>query len=259
MSRLSKIYHYSVILVLFFIIVLPMAATFIYSVSSSWSSNILPDGFSISHYKDLLSDPRFLKALLNSLLVCFVAIFLAILFLFPVVFCANFYFLNLKNVMSFISVLPFAIAPIVLSAGLLNLYSDTISGTPYILIGCYFCIAVPFIYRTIDNNIAALNLKEIVYSNYILGNGIFRAIFRVIIPNLKDSILISIFLSFSFLIGEFLYANILAGAQFETLQVYLYNIKNKSGHISSAAIISYLFLIFIANFISSYISHRKKV
>ncbi len=62
MSRLSKIYHYSVVLVLFLIIVLPMAATFIYSISSSWSSNILPDGFSISHYKELLSDPRFFKS-----------------------------------------------------------------------------------------------------------------------------------------------------------------------------------------------------
>ncbi|AII14984.1 spermidine/putrescine ABC transporter, permease component [Campylobacter iguaniorum] len=258
MNKISQIYHYSVVSVLFCIIVLPMVATLIYSFSSSWSSNILPDGFSLAHYKELLGDVRFFEALFNSLLVCFASIFLAIIVIFPVVFCANFYFLNLKNLMSFISILPFAIAPIVLSVGLLNLYSDTISGTPYILIGCYVCIATPFIYRSIDNNIAALNLKEIVYSNYILGNGIFRAIFRVIIPNLKDALLISIFLSFSFLIGEFLYANILVGTQFETLQVYLYNIKNKSGHVSSAAIVSYLLLIFIANFISSYISHRKK-
>ncbi|GKT39691.1 hypothetical protein LOCUS_17060 [Campylobacter jejuni] len=61
------------------------------------------------------------------------------------------------------------------------------------------------------------------------------------------------FLSFSFLIGEFLYANILVGSAYETLQVYLYNIKNQSGHYSSALVIVYFVLIFITTFIASLI------
>ncbi len=61
------------------------------------------------------------------------------------------------------------------------------------------------------------------------------------------------FLSFSFLIGEFLYANILVGSTYETLQVYLYNIKNQSGHYSSALVIVYFVLIFITTFIASLI------
>lgn len=54
-------------------------------------------------------------------------------------------------------------------------------------------------------------------------------------------------------IGEFLYANILVGSAYETLQVYLYNIKNQSGHYSSALVIVYFVLIFITTFIASLI------
>ncbi|EAH5389388.1 ABC transporter permease, partial [Campylobacter jejuni] len=51
----------------------------------------------------------------------------------------------------------------------------------------------------------------------------------------------------------FLYANILVGSAYETLQVYLYNIKNQSGHYSSALVIVYFVLIFITTFIASLI------
>lgn len=53
--------------------------------------------------------------------------------------------------------------------------------------------------------------------------------------------------------ADILYANILVGSAYETLQVYLYNIKNQSGHYSSALVIVYFVLIFITTFIASLI------
>ncbi|HHD0522243.1 TPA: hypothetical protein ACOS3L_000337 [Campylobacter jejuni] len=112
---------------------------------------------------------------------------------------------------------------------------------------------MPFIYRALDNAMSNVNLNELIASNAMLGGSLMGAIFKLVLPNLRNGILVAVFLSFSFLIGEFLYANILVGSAYETLQVYLYNIKNQSGHYSSALVIVYFVLIFITTFIASLI------
>ncbi len=48
--------------------------------------------------------------------------------------------------------------------------------------------------------------------------------------------------SLSFLLGEFVFANMLVGTRYETLQVYLYNMRSTSGHFTSALVMSYFLL-----------------
>lgn len=258
MSKSEKVYHYIVLSVLFIVLAFPIFATMLYSLTSAWSVSILPENITLKWYANLLSDERFFTSLMHSLYVCLSALFLAIVCIFPIVFCVNYYFLKLKAFINLLIILPFAIPPIVSSVGLLQIYADSIGGTPYILIGSYFCMCIPFIYRAIDNNFQAININELIASNQMLGGSTIGAIFKVILPNLKNGILVALFLSFSFLIGEFLFANILVGTQYETLQVYLYNIKNQSGHYSSALVIAYFALIFIATFIADIISQKEK-
>ncbi|MED7853029.1 S1 RNA-binding domain-containing protein, partial [Campylobacter coli] len=47
-----------------------------------------------------------------------------------------------------------------------------------------------------------LNLSEIIASNAMLGGSLMGAIFKLVLPNLRNGILVAVFLSFSFLIGE---------------------------------------------------------
>lgn len=258
MSKFIKIYHYSVVLTLFLIFILPIGVTFLYSFSSSWGATLLPDSITIKWYLELFDDPRFWKALTNSLIVCISTLILAFILIFPVVFCANYYFLKLKSLMNILVISPFVIPPIVSTVGLLQIYSNSIGGTPYILIGCYFCLALPFVYRSIDNTMSGINLEEIILSSKILGENIIKSILKIVIPNIKNGVLVALFLSFSFLIGEFLFANILVGTRFETLQVYLYNMKGKSGHYSSAMVITYFLLIFFATLIAETLSSKKE-
>lgn len=42
--RPAGIYHKSVVYLLFLILLLPLAGTFLYSISTSWSATILPSG-----------------------------------------------------------------------------------------------------------------------------------------------------------------------------------------------------------------------
>ena len=256
LSLRAKIYHYSVLGVVFLFLFLPILATLLYSLSTSWSVSVLPDDLTLKWYAALLDDERCLASIAHSLYVCFMALLIVFLITFPVVFAVNYYFLRAKGFFNFLAILPFAVAPIVSCVGLLQIYAESLVGTPYILFFTYTMIAYPFVYRALDNAFASLSLNELIASNAILGGSIIGAIFKLILPNLFQGIIVAVFLSFSFLIGEFLFANILVGSIYETLQVYLYNIKGQSGHYSSAIVMVYFALIFISTFIATLFSKK---
>jgi putative spermidine/putrescine transport system permease protein len=259
--KIERVYHNVVLAILMLILIAPIFATALYSVSTSWGATLLPDGLTLDWYYQLWTDERFLTALFRSLWICFMALLVAIVLIFPVIFVVDYYFPKLKPLMNLVVILPFAIPPVVSSVGLLQIYSDeplTLTGTPWILIGCYFMIALPFIYRAIENNLSAINLRDLVDTAHLLGASTFQAVWQIILPNLRNGMLSAIFLSFSFLIGEFLFANMLVGGQYETLQVYLYNIRNRSGHYSSALVVSYFLLILIATLLANTLSREKR-
>ena len=76
----------------------------------------------------------------------------------------------------------------------------------------------------------------------VLLSGAFLAFLLVVIPSLRKGLLAALFLSLSFLLGEFVFANMLVGTRYETLQVYLYNMRATSGHFTSALVMSYFLL-----------------
>ena len=51
--------HKALILIIMFIMVLPIVATLLYSLSTTWGATILPDGYTLDWFITLLSDPRF--------------------------------------------------------------------------------------------------------------------------------------------------------------------------------------------------------
>jgi putative spermidine/putrescine transport system permease protein len=246
--RPARLYHRLVVWLLFLILLMPLAGTLVYSLASSWSATILPDGFTLKWYQALWSEQRFLIAFGQSLLVCFGALLLSVLLILPLLFVVHYYFPRLDRLMNILILLPFAIPPVVSSVGLLQIYgSDPLPlvGTPWILIGCYFTVALPFMYRAITNNLQALNLPDLMDAARMLGANTWQAALWVVLPNLRKGVMVALFLSFSFLFGEFVFANLLVGTRYETLQVYLNNMRNSSGHFNSALVISYFFFVLV--------------
>ena len=247
-EKRSPLFHQLVVYLLFLVLLLPLLGTLVYSLSTSWSATVLPSGFTFKWYAALWSDARFLAAFGRSLLVCFGALALALLLILPLLFVVNYHFPKLDGVMNVLILLPFAIPPVVSSVGLMQLFASgplPILGTPWILIGCYFTIALPFMYRAITNNLQAINLRDLMDAAHLLGASTWRAAFMVVLPNLRKGLMVSVFLSFSFLFGEFVFANLLVGSRYETLQVYLYNMRNDSGHFTSALVISYFMFVLL--------------
>jgi putative spermidine/putrescine transport system permease protein len=255
-----SLYHRVVVWLLFLILLMPLAATLLYSLATQWSATVLPSGLTLKWYVALWSDPRFLVAFAHSLVVCIAALLLAVFLVLPLMFVITYHFPRLDAVMNVLILLPFAVPPVVSSVGLLQLYAGgplPLIGTPWILIGCYFTIALPFMYRAISNNLQALNLRDLMDAAHLLGASTFKAALLVVLPNLHKGLMVALFLSFSFLIGEFVFANILVGARYETLQVYLYNLRNGSGHITSALVISYFLVVLIVTWAANALSRDK--
>ncbi len=261
MQNVNHHFHKMVVYSIVGIMLIPIVATFVYSISSRWGATILPDGFTLDWYITLLSDPRFLQAFGRSLFICISALALSIALILPAIFVVFYYFPKLDKLMNIMILLPFAVPPVVSSVGLLQLYASSdisLIGTPWILIGTYFTIALPFMYRAISNSFAAINLPDLMDAAHLLGASTTKAFLLIILPNLKKGLLASLFLSFSFLLGEFVFANILVGTRYETLQIYLYNMRQTSGHFTSALVMTYFLFIFLLTWLASRFSRGAK-
>ncbi|HBM10086.1 MAG TPA: ABC transporter permease, partial [Pseudomonas sp.] len=112
-AKRGALYHRMVVWLLFLILLLPLAATFLYSISSSWSATILPDGLTIDWYLQLWSEERFLRAFAQSLLVCLGALALAVVLILPLLFVVHYHFPKLDGLMNILILLPFAVPPVV--------------------------------------------------------------------------------------------------------------------------------------------------
>lgn len=244
----KQFYHKLILLLLLIVLVLPLLATLLYSLSTSWAATILPDGLTLKWYQALFSDGRFMAALFISTWVSLASLLLTVCLVIPTLFVIYCYFPRLKGVMNLLILLPFAVPPIVSSVGLLELFSSEpliLTGTPWLLMGAFFTVALPFMYRTVANSMEALNLSDMMDAAHLLGASTPQIFFKIILPNLHKGIMVSMFLCFSLLFGEFVFANMLAGTQLETVQVYLFSKRNGSGHISSAIVISYFLVILL--------------
>ncbi|MDF3195774.1 MULTISPECIES: ABC transporter permease subunit [Pseudomonas] len=259
-EKRSPLFHQLVVYSLLLILLLPLLGTLLYSFSTSWSASVLPSGLTFKWYLALWSDARFLAAFGRSLLVCLAALALSLVLILPLLFVVSYHFPKLDAVMNVLILLPFAIPPVVSSVGLMQLFAGgplPILGTPWILIGCFFTIALPFMYRAISNNLQAINLRDLMDAAHLLGASTWRAAFMVVLPNLRKGLMVSVFLSFSFLFGEFVFANLLVGSRYETLQVYLYNMRNDSGHFTSALVISYFMFVLLMTWAANRLNKDK--
>lgn len=255
-----SLYHKTVVYGIVGIMLVPILATLVYSLSSRWGATILPDGFTLDWYLKLLSDTRFIEAFGRSLLVCVAALALSTLLILPAIFVVFYYFPKLDRVMNLLILLPFAVPPVVSSVGLLQLYADStvpIVGTPWILIGTYFTIALPFMYRALANSFSAINLRDLMDAAHLLGASTTQAFLQIVLPNVRKGLMASLFLSFSFLLGEFVFANILVGTRYETLQIYLYNMRQTSGHFTSALVMTYFLFIFFCTWLASRLGAKQ--
>lgn len=246
--KASLSYHKAVVGLLVIYLLIPLIGTFLFSIAGKWDHTILPESYTMKWYIELFQDERFFDAFQRTLFLIVMSVGLSIVIMLPTIFIITVYFSKWERLLQAAAMLPYGIPPIVGAVGLIKLYSDgpiPIAGTPWILIGAYFITILPFMYQGIRNSLRTLNAVQLVDAAELLGATKFQAFRTVVFPNIISGILVSTLLSVALLFSEFALANLLVGGRFETLQIYLADKLNSSGHLTSAIVITYYSVILL--------------
>ncbi|GAB3064160.1 ABC transporter permease [Salinicoccus sesuvii] len=245
---IGRVKHISVVVILAIYLLLPLIGTLMYSLAGKWSTTVLPETWTLSWYGTLFQDSRFIAALGRSIFVITGGVVLSLTLMILTIFIITIHFPSKEKYLKLVSMMPYGIPGVVFAIGLLNIYSSSvvpITGTPWILIGVYAIVTMPFVYQGLRNSLYTINAKELIQAAELLGASKTGAVLTVVLPNMMKGVLAAALLSIAMLFGDFALANLLVGGRYETLQIYLYQQFNKNGHVTSAIVISYYFIIML--------------
>ena len=127
------------------------------------------------------------------------------------------------------------IPAIVLVVGLGPIYrwlsADVLSTNPIWLCFAYVILVMPFAFRALAVGLNSIDVKTLCEASRSLGASWPRVFFRVLIPNLWQSILSASFISIAVVLGEYTVASLLGRMN---LQVALYQLGQSNSQISTA-------------------------
>lgn len=235
-----------IIIVLSIYLLIPFLATFIYSLSTEWTS-ILPTGFTLRNYQELFSDSEFWLSVMRTLIICVVSVAVTIVLLLLAMFVVMLESPRLGKYVQIFCMIPYALQGVILSIGIISLYSGTgtlLSNRMVMLFGAYTILVLPYIYQGIRNNINAINGKTLIQAAQMLGCSQFKAYVKVVIPNIMSGIVVSCLLAVGIVFGDFVLANNIAGNNYQNIQVYLSTKMVSSSGLSSAIVVLIFIIVF---------------
>ena len=119
----------------------------------------------------------------------------------------------------------------------------------------------PFMIQPIQSGFESLN-KNIIEASYLSGKGKLTTLFKVILPNIKPSLLTAVVITFAHTIGEFGVVLMVGGSipgktEVASVAIYDYveNLDYHSAHIYSAIL---LIISFLVLFVVYYINHNQR-
>jgi putative spermidine/putrescine transport system permease protein len=224
--------------VLYFVV--PLYATFDFSLKAVRNQT------TFVAYTNVFSDPQFLKTFLFSVEMGICTILISLVLVVPTAYWIRIRLPQLRMIIEFISMMPFVIPAIVLVFGLIRVFSgapffltNTNFGTYVLLVAGYTVLAMPYMFRAVDNGLSAIDVRSLTEAAQSLGAGWGAILFQVIFPNLKVALLSGSFLTLATVMGEFTIASFLVGIQAFGPYMSLVG-QNKTYESSSLAIISFL-------------------
>jgi putative spermidine/putrescine transport system permease protein len=182
------------------------------------------NGITFQYFQDAFSDPSFYQFLGNSLIAGFWTILITVTLTTFTLYWAYLKARWLLPLLELISLLPFVVPAVTLGIGLIQVFTTpplALTGTPYILVGAYTVVTLPFAYRAIENSLQGANVLTLTEAAESLGAGWGRIFVEVILPCVWSGVVSGGLLVLSFVLGEFTLALFLVGSSFQTFPLYI--------------------------------------
>jgi len=213
---------------------LPLIATFVFSLRAK--RGVL----SFLAYVNVFNDPKFIRSFTASLLWATLTILVGIMLFVPTAYWVRLKVPKARTAVEFITLIPFVVPAIVYVFGLVRTYSQPpllIVDSPVLLIAAYTILSMPYMYRAVDIGLRSIDVRTLTEAAQSLGAGWGTILFRVIIPNIRVSILNGAFLSFAIVMGEYILAQYLVKPAFAPYMAVL--MQNKAYEPAALAVISF--------------------
>ena len=171
----------------------------------------------------------------TSLALCVVTVAIMLALLVPTMVIVHIRSRRLERIIEWVATLLLTIPAIVLVVGLGPIYrwlsADVLSTNPIWLCFAYVVLVMPFAFRALAVGLNSIDVKTLCEASRSLGSSWPRVFFRVLIPNLWQSILSASFISIAVVLGEYTVASLLGRMN---LQVALYQLGQSNSQISTA-------------------------
>nr|WP_034093065.1 ABC transporter permease subunit [Streptacidiphilus albus] len=244
----------------------PILCSFIFTVDDPVK------GFTLSAYSQIFSVSGLWPALQLSLLLALATIVVVFLLLIPTVIAIRLGSPRLRSVVEFVCMLPLVVPSIALTSGiniLLRWGSDNLQTTPFwdtlvfiqnasfpiILVLAYVVMALPLAFRTLDAGMRALDVRTLLEAAQNNGASRTRAIFTVVLPNLRGAMVNAGMLTLALVLGEFTVSSILG---YEPFSVWIVNGNSAGdGPVTTAVSITSLVLTWVVLLALSATGRRK--
>lgn len=200
--------------------ILPLYATLDFSLQMK------RDALSFLAYQKAFADPEFLKTFLFSNVLAIATIVVSIALTVPTAYWIRLRLPEARRIVEFITLLPFVIPAIILVFGLIRIYSTPVGipftdivliqpltnfkfGTNILIVAGYTVLSLPYMYRSVDTGMRTVDVRTLTEAAQSLGANWFTIITKVILPNVRSSLLSGALLTFAIVVGEVVLASFL--------------------------------------------------
>jgi len=230
-------------LFLLFMIV-PVIATFIFSISTRWDRTLWPEGLTLEWWQAVTSRGLFMLTLKNSFLASIATMLCLLVLVTPTAYWMKLRVPKSKPIVEMMTTFSFGVPGVVLALALIRFYSKVplpIINHPAILVAACMVLSLPFMYRPVVNALEAIDFRVLTEAAQSLGANGWDVLVRVIIPNIMPGIISGCLLVFSTVFAEYTLTNLLVGTRFKTFPIYLVEYTRQDGRQASAlAVISFV-------------------
>jgi putative spermidine/putrescine transport system permease protein len=229
-------------------LVLPLLATVAFSLATVWSRTVLPEGYTLEWYKAAITDDRFLPTTMHTLQATLGAAIISPLLVVPALLAVHLRAPKWKPWLEFLSIVPWALPGVVLALAMIRAYISPYNvSRPALLILTYVLLSLPFMFRSIDASLSAIDARTLAEAAQMLGAGWFDIGRRILLPGIMPGLMSGVLLIAALGAGEYALASLMAGSGWKTFPIYQAQAQNVDGRIASAlAVIGLLYVLAVS-------------
>ncbi|MEV6850486.1 ABC transporter permease subunit [Actinoplanes sp. NPDC051411] len=252
-ARKQRAFRWVVVAVLGVFFLLPLYAMVEFSTRDSTTWPTLVDWPKLSStYPDLT------EGILASLEQAALTALLMLVLLVPTAIWVRLRLPRVRRIVEFLCLLPLTIPAIVLVVGLAPVYawvSYFLGESSLTLVFAYTILVLPYAYRAIDAGLAAIDVRTLAEAARSLGSGWPAVMWRVVLPNIRSSVMSAAFLTVALVLGEYTIASLLNRTN---LQVAINLLGKSSATMSVAVSLAALALAFVLLMVLSLFGSSSK-